>query len=253
MERYYWNSNSTNWWKYCKLLKNTTPINGSAPSSTNLAFIRIRDAVYSYDASQATNTLDGTFTITLTALVSGSIPSNGYNGDDDITVEYYIVEGVPLTEINKTHTNLRWITLDSYQIFIDKIRNITDNISFGGTRVTATTNTLFTSVLPQVTYQELSGTSVTAELRTTSGTSLSNSSFSDPSNSNIPPDRSYLKEPNFSTVNLNDNNYYETARLIASNANSIGLMQNQSSVGLKLKLSSNSTKLSPIIDVKELV
>ena len=89
-------------------------------------------------------------------------------------------------------------------------------------------------------------------MRTTSGTSLSNSSFSDPSNSNIPPDRSYLKEPNFSTVNLNDNNYYETARLIASNANSIGLMQNQSSVGLKLKLSSNSTKLSPIIDAERI-
>ena len=50
------------------------------------------------------------------------------------------------------------ITIDSYQIFIDKIRNTTDNISFGGTNVTATTNTLFTNVLPQVTYQELSGT-----------------------------------------------------------------------------------------------
>ena len=232
------------------LFKNTTLINGAAPSSTNLAFIRIRDAVYSYDASQANNTLNGTFTITLTGLVSGSIPSNGYNGDDDIIVEYYIVEGVPLTEINKTHTNLRWITLDSYQIFIDKVRNITDNISFGGSRVTATTNTLFTSVMPQVTYQEFSGTSITGELRTTSGTSLSTSSFSDPNNSNIPPDRSYLKEPNFSFVNLNENNYYETTKLIASNANSINLMQNQSSVGLKLKLSSNTTKLSPIIDAE---
>lgn len=232
------------------LFKNTTPINGSAPSSTNLAFIRIRDAVYSYDASQSNNTLDGTFTITLTALVSGSIPSNGYNGGDNIPVEYYIVNGVPLTEINKTHTNLRWITLDSYQIFIDKIRNTTSNISFGGAKVTATTNTLFTNVLPQITYQELSGTSVTAEMRTTSGTSLSNSSFSDPSNPNIPPERSYIKEPSFSPVNLNDNNYYDTTKLIASNANSIGLMQNQSSVGLKLKLSSNTTKLSPVIDAE---
>ena len=107
---WYYLFSTTNWWKYCRvsfLFKNTTPINGSAPSSTNLAFIRIRDAVYSYDASQSNNTLNGTFTITLTAFVSGSIPSNGYNGSDNIPVEYYIVNGVPLTEINKTHTNLR--------------------------------------------------------------------------------------------------------------------------------------------------
>jgi len=235
------------------LFKNSDNINGSVGSSTNLAYIRIKDSVYSYDPSQTTNTSNGAFTLTLTAKISGPTIDVEFNSEDNLIAEYYIVDGVPLTEINKTHTNLRWITLDSYQILISTTRNNpSSNISFGGSNVTATSNVMFTSVLPQVTYQELGGTSVTAELRTTSGTSISDSSFSNPGNSNVPTDKSYIKDSNFFPVNLNDNNYFESPKLVASSTNSENVMQNRSSVDLRLKLSSNTTKLSPIIDTQRI-
>lgn len=233
------------------LFKNNNVINGAVGSATNLAYIRILNAVYSYDPSQSTNT-DGTkFTLVLSEQISGPTGVT-YKSSDNLSVQYYITNGVPLTNINKTHSGLRWITPDSYQIFIPIQRNTTDNISFGGSDVTATSNTMFTNILPQVTYQELGGTSVTAQIRTTSGTSISDSAFSDPQNSNIPPDKSYIKESLYSSVNLNDNNYFENPRLVASSPNSTNLMQDQSSVDFTLTLSSNSTKLSPVIDAERI-
>jgi len=233
------------------LFKNSNNIDGAVGSAANPAYIRINDSVYSYDPSQTNNQSGGTFTITLIAQISGPTGIT-FESDDDITVEYYVYNGVPLTEINKTHRNLRWITLDSYQINIDVERNTTENLNFGGINVDVSTNTMFTNVLPSVTYQELPGTSVTAEMRTTSGTSISDSSFSDPSNSNIPPDRSYIKESNYSSVNMNDNNYYETPRLVASYPNAENLMQGQPSVDLRLTLSSTNPLLSPVIDAERI-
>ncbi len=231
------------------LFKNSNIINGAAGSASNPAYIRILDSVYTYDPTQTTGITNNTFTIVLTEQISGPTGLS-YNSSDNITVEYYIVNGVPLTNINKTHSNLRWITQDSYQIWIPITRTNTDNISFGGSKVTATSNIMFTNILPQVTYQELAGTSISAEIRTTSGTSISNSAFSDPQNSNIPSDKSYIKESEYSSVNLNDNNYYENPRLVASNPNTINLMQNQSSVDFNITLSSNTTKLSPVVDAE---
>ena len=232
------------------LFKNTNIIGGAVGGPSNLAYIKIINSVYSYDPSQSTNQSGGTFTIQLTEQISGPIVTNGYSVDDNIFVEYYIINGVPLTQINKTHSNLRYITLDSYQIFLDVERNSTDNLSIGGSNVTATANTMFTNVLPQVTYQELEGTSVTADFRTTSGTSIGTSSFSDPTKSNIPPIKSYIKDSEYRSVNLNDNNYYTNPKLVASVPNRQNLMQNQSSADLRITLSSTSTKLSPVVDLE---
>ena len=231
---------------------NSMVIDGVVGSATNPAYIRINDSVYSYNPAQPTNESGGTFIIDLLEQISGPTTVTSFEPDDNITVEFYIYDGVPLTKINTTHRNLRWITLDSYQIFLDVTRNSTDNFSFGGSDVVVTTNIMFTSVVPSITYQELPGTSVTAEMRTTSGTSISDSSFSNPNNSNIPLDRSYIKNTSYSSVNMNDNNYFENPKVIASYPNAVNLMQSQPSVDFRLTLSSTNKLLSPIIDAERI-
>ena len=233
----------------------STNIDGAGASASNPGYIKIGDAVYSYDPAGGVSVENnGTYTITTISRVEGSIPNGGFKTADKWIVENYVKDGVPLTYINKIHSNLKWITLDSYQIAIPITRTSTGplNFTFGGSRVYASKNVMYHNVLPLVNSIELPGTSVIASYKSTSGTSLEDGEFSDPTNSSTPSQPSYVRESRFYDVLLNENNEYSTPRLITSAVNEINQMQGNTSTNLYLELSSTKSNLTPIIDTQRI-
>ena len=225
-------------------------INGAVPSSSNPGYFKIGDAIYSYDPTTVGAATNDVYSITTISRVEGSIPSTGFKAADKWIPENYVKDGVPLTYINKTHSDLKWITMDSYQIAIPVTRTSTGplNFTFGGANVYASKNVMYTSVLPLVNSIELPGTSVVATYRGTDGTSLEDSVFSNPSSSSSPTQPSYVKDSAFYSVLLNENNEFNVPKLMASLTNETNQMQGTSSANLYLELSSTKSNLSPIID-----
>ena len=228
-------------------------INGSAASATNPGFFKIGNAVYTYDpASGVSVENNGVYEITTISRVEGSIPTTGFKSADKWIIENYVKDGVPLTYINRIHSDLKWITLDSYQIAIPIVRSSVGpiNFTFGGSNVLASKNVMYHSVLPLVNSIELPNTSVIASYRATNGTSLATSNFSNPSSSASPVQPSYVKDSAFRSVLLNENNVFFVPKLMASLVNETNQMQGTSSANLYLELSSTQSNLSPIIDTQ---
>lgn len=230
-----------------------TNINGATPSATNPGFIKIGDAIYSYDPVAGVGSeTNGVYTISVIDRVSGNIPSQGFKVGDKWIVENYVKDGVSLSFINKVHSNLKWITMDSYQIAISAVRasNPVTNFTFGGSKVYASKNVMYTNVLPLVNNVELPNTTILASYRSTSGTSLDTSSYSNPGSSSTPAQPSYVRESGFRDVLLNENNEFQTPRVITSEVNQENQMQGNTSSNLYLQLSSSKSNLTPIIDTQ---
>jgi len=225
---------------------------GAAPSASNPGYISIGGYVYSYDPSAVGSVLNNKFAITLIEkLTELNVPSGGFKTQDKWQAELYVKNGIPLTLINKVHQNLKFITLDSYQIdFNSYRRNIDDkNITFGGTDVTASTNFQYTSFMPTISFKELPGTTLVSSFKGTSGTSIGNGKYSLPT-----PDvgnfykQSYKKDSSYTSVSINENNYVASPKVIASLLNEQRQMSNANSFDFRVKLSSTVDNLSPIID-----
>ena len=175
----------------------------------------------------------------------------------------YELGGVSLRRINKRHllsdSDLaNSITFDSYNLKIDMsgatgstVRDGTGGFpalyfnsskSTGGKDIHATQNMPFEVITPMAQNLTIRGTSLTGEMRTTTGKSLSGTE--------IPwVDNGY--EP----VILNENNYMTTPRLIASEVNENNYITNQpgnKSFNLRLFLNSTNSMLSPMIDAQRL-
>jgi len=233
---------------------NISLINGNAPSSTNKSFIRIGDCVYTYQVANVSTLTNGTFTILTDELVSGTIPSDGYkNTQANWEVELYLIDGVPLTLINKTHTELEWITFDSYQINLSNIvRTSGENQTVGGDNVFASQNIIYSQVKPTITISELPETSITAELRGASGTSLDTSRFSDPASTETPGQASYVVDSEFRGITLNQNNEFNDPKIIASAVNEDKQMFGTPSCEIRLTLTSARDNLSPVVNLERL-
>ena len=225
---------------------------GAAPSAANPGYISIGGYVYSYDPTNVGNVISGTFTLDIIEKITeDDVPSNGFKSADEWEVELYVKNGIPLTLINKVHQNLKFITLDSYQLdFNSYRRNVDDeNVTFGGDEATASTNLQYTSFMPTIAFKELPGTSVVSTFKGTSGTSVGNGEYSLPT-----PDvqtwytSSYRKDPGFKQVRINENNYVNKPKVIASSINEERQMSNANSFDFRIKLSSTVDNLSPVID-----
>ena len=229
----------------------TNPIKGLLPSNSNPAFVKIGDCVYSYNPlTGVSNQLNNQYTISTIALVEGEAPSSGFKKDSGWQVEHYVVNGIPLTEINKVHNQLEYITLDSYQIDLSSLPRTlsTTNTTFGGNQVFASKNVAYHQMMPLIGYRELPGTAVDATFRSTSGSSIGTSNYSKPAAAAVPTERSYKRDSEFSPVALNEHNYYIVPKLIASAINEEKQMVGSKSGQLQFTLSSSKDNLSPVID-----
>ena len=148
--------------------------------------------------------------------------------------------GITSAQINGTYTSISNVTLDSYDITTAGTAAATGDI--GGTTVTATQNRLFDVACLNLSTMTVPGTTINYDIRTTSGKSIhgSESEFS------------LLSAANEISVIPGDNIYFTSPQLVASAINETNEMSGSKSLFLNLSLSTTSTKISPVLDVKRI-
>ena len=205
--------------------------------ASNVYFIKIDDEIISY-TSISTNTISSA-----TRAVDSTTAASHAEG---ATVELYMLHKIPFTQINKTHTAVANVEIDSYTVSSTATAVIDGTSSTrsrnGGTNATATENILYDVAKYQVGLLELPGTSVTAQKRPSTATSPSGS------------ETSFTKTSAANAINVpvNENIYYNVPYLVASDINQDNEMSSVKSLSLDLKLSSTSSNLSPIVDAQRL-
>jgi hypothetical protein len=174
----------------------------------------------------------------------------------DDKIYKYELNGISLHRINKIHNmgdspNLqKYKTMDRYYLSIDNAsdRNSGDTpITFftekhaGGSKIVATQNNQYNSILPQFnTLTPSEGTSINTQIRTVSGTSSGGSESS-------------FEDLGFEPVELNVMNDLSSTRLICSKENEdefLDSMYRNKSFTIGLTLQSDDRNLSPVIDTQ---
>ncbi len=143
---------------------------------------------------------------------------------------------IPLNEINKTHTSISDIEVDSY--CVDTGISANGSITAGGSSVTATRNIPFDIIHPIVSVMDFPDTRITSTLQSTTGTSLAGT------------ETSYTKTSEYygEYMMLNDDHILKNTGIIASKINEINNMNNVDSLNINISLSTVNENISPIID-----
>ena len=224
---------------------------GVSVSGSNPGYIKIGNEIIKYES------IGSGFLGTITRGIDSTIPID-YNIN---TLMYkYELNGVSLRRINKTHDiDDLDIGLDGYYLQIDRTANgenrsidgfigvnaanapqlqFTSESTLGGSKVLASENILYSSVVP--TYDIItpgSSTSVSAVIRSVSGTSASGS------------ETSFL-DNGFEPIQLNSLNTLKSMRLVCSKENETEYLSNlprNKSFTTGITLSTTDSNLSPII------
>lgn len=206
-------------------------VNGIPISSSNPGFIKIDDEILAYQSIS-----DDGRTITIKSGGRGiqGTPTGEHDVEDDVLC--YNFDGVPLTDINKTHTEIANPAIDYYEIKINGVAF--DGIKGGGENVFSTQNVQFDALTPQVQYISVPGTSIEATLNTISASSISS-----------PTQTSFVNTGDYLNVIINETNYFDNPRMIASKINELTKLGGAPSLNLKMTLSSQLDNLSPQIDL----
>ena len=137
--------------------------------------------------------------------------------------------GIPVTEILKTHIDITDVDLDSY--CITTTTNATSTGYVGGEYITANQNYNYDVIQPSMQIQNFSDTKANFYLKTTSGKSVDGS------------ETPYTVDSDFIPALINENNYFYYPRVVASSDN-----LNVKSLIVNAEISSDNNALSPIID-----
>lgn len=218
--------------------------------TTNPGYLLIGDEIIEY-------------TSTSTGSIGGDIlrGSNAIDYPTGTLVYKYELNGVSLQRINKVHnlfdvTLSDPITFDSYSIKLDMSQSGTDRTgsgdlralymnqtkSSGGNLVKASQNIPFEIITPQVHNLTLSGTTINAEIRTVTSSSISGDE--------VP----YI-DNGYESITLNKINYLNTPRLIASRVNELAYLSSvpqSKSINLRLFLETIDSRLTPVIDTQRI-
>jgi hypothetical protein len=243
-------------------------------SSDNPGYVKINNEIIRYTAvNQPTSSLSGISRgVDLVDIISpntaNSISLNSHPVGSQVFK--YEFNGVSLRRINKTHyfgevdTSKYPIELDSYYIKLDLTKSGKDRkfgtprlyfkeTKTGGTYqsniITTGANTLggpkatqnipYSIIRPNVQFMTPETTSIDAQIRTVTGTSIDGTESS-------------FNRTSFIPVSLNSNNFLSTPRLIASTVNAEKNLQGSfgnTSFTMEMKLSTTDSKVSPIIDL----
>ena len=147
------------------------------------------------------------------------------------------INGIPAAELNGS-----WfvsnIDLDSYTITTGTTATRTGY--FGGSTVRATGQVQYDAVLPIAQVQNFSETLTTYALKTTSGKSVDGS------------ETPYVQDISFGDCLANENNYFYTPRLVASEINESVFTGGNKSITFAVNLSSTNDSLSPVLDTQRM-
>jgi len=204
-----------------------------AYDSSSQWWIKINDEIMKY------TTISGAAVSSITRAQDSTTAAAHTSGTK---VEFYMLHKVPFTEINKTHTSIVNINIDSYTISLTSSPTIsggTDTATNGGSVVKVTENASFDTGMPIVSVMEVPSTSITATIQpmTSTSPSGSQSSFTTTSSGDA------------ISINLNDNKDYDIPYMIASTINESNENGGNKSLILNCILSSDNTDVSPVIDI----
>lgn len=208
-----------------------TRINGSGIGTSNPGYIKIEDEIISYSAISG-----GGKTITVYERGVGGTTAVAHA--DESIVECYNLDGIPLTEINKTHAGITSPTLDSYDITTSSIATL--GIISGGNTAIASQNIPYEILVPQLQYFALPKTSVNARVNTVSGTSINDGQ--------TVLQNSFVNNGLFDDILLSEDNYFTTQRLICSKTNEDAELNGAKSFRMDVSLISESSNVSPVLD-----
>ena len=222
---------------------------GVGVGTTNVGRLLIGEEIIQY-TNVSGNTIGGN-------IVRGSEPRTYPVGTP---VFKYENSGVNLQRINATHnlnnvTQLDPFTFDSYKVKIDMSATtgtdrstdighpklyIGETKSTGGRDIRATQNMPFEIITPQVQNLTVPGTNITAQVRTTTSKSFSGNE--------IP----YI-DAGFEDITINQQNYFDTPRMIASKVNEDSKLTNivgGKSMQMSLALNTTDSRISPVVDAQ---
>ena len=178
-------------------------------------------------------TISGSTISGLTRGVEGSDTAHT-SGD---AVELYQINGIPLTEVNKTHNSIANIGIDSYTVSTSTTAS--DSGTGGGVSVFASENASADVFQPFVPVIEFPDTKLSTKIRTTSGTSASGSQ------------NSFNKQTLSQAINIptDDEYYFSNPQIVASPINETLELQGNKSLNLIYTMTSSIDNLSPVLDL----
>ena len=215
-------------------------INGAAISNTNPGYLKIGTEIIQYSAISS----DGK-TVTVATSGRGSSGTADQTHASGSVVECYNLDGIPLIDINKTHTSLECPWMDTYMLQMTGVA--TNGIRGGGNQVFASQNTQFETLTPTVSTMNLPETTITARINTTSATSVSDGGGEGASS---PRDQaSFVNDGSYQPITLNDLNIFDNPRMVCSEVNELAKLDGQKSLKMLIDLSTTKSTLSPVVDL----
>ena len=221
--------------------------------TTSRGFVKVNNEVIFYDSITAGGGGAGTLGIGTRGIDSSLVRSHPNNSE----IFPYELNGVSLTKINTQHNMSSNALLnssqdiDKYYLEIDRqdrasgdtILSFTSDNQVGGSGAVGTRNIQYNTIEPRVNViTPGEGTSISAQIRTTSGTSAGG----------IEP--SFIDQ-GFESVELNVDNALSTPRIVASEINEttrLTTLPKNRSFTLGITLNSNDSNLSPVIDTNNM-
>ena len=237
---------------------------GLQVSATNPGYIKINNEVIRYTSINSNGTGLSGITRGVFDSIAGSHTINNF-------VEKYELNGVCLARFNKTHNfadvNVSVGTsraLDSFYVKIDTTGTVDGSITIlpdrsgsgslpklffnetkaaGGTNVKSSKNLQFELIHPNVQIFTPAETTIDANVRTITATSIG-------AYQNETPEPSF-EDMGFESVVLNENNYFDSPRMVASKVNEdqfVNGLPGSRSLTLELNLNSKHKDISPVVD-----
>ena len=220
--------------------------------TTNPGYLLIGDEIITYTSVSA-GEINGS-----PSIVRGTNPTSHPIGSP---VFKYELNGVSLRRINKTH-NLNDVTVaepftfDSYNIKLNMSsdginRSVGTNFpilyanqtkSSGGYNIRATQNMPFEIITPIIHNVTVQGTSLSAEVRTITGSSMSGNEIA-------------FVDVGFEPITINAPNYLNSTRIIASKVNEDNRLANlpgKKSMNIKIELGTVDSRVSPVLDTQRI-
>ena len=145
--------------------------------------------------------------------------------------------GITGNQINGTYTTISNVTLDSYDVTTSGTATSTGDA--GGSGITATQNRLFDTAVISLQTMEVPGTNIVTDIRTTGGRSIHGA------------ETEFSLQGTSARVAIvpNDNIYFTSPRLVASQINETNEMSGSKSLFVRSVMTTTNTKLTPVIDL----
>ena len=218
-----------------------TLINGAAVSTSNPGYIILRDPDVGQKHFEIVqyNGISGDGKIL--TLPSGSRGQSGTAAlvhNANTIVECYNLDGIPLVEINKLHTQIGSPTLDTYKIAVTSVSS--NGIRNGGSDVTATQNVQFEQFYPQIQMTVYPETEVNPRINVVSATSLLDG--------NNTSEASFINDGVYIDCISNEDNYLGFPKMVCSQVNEDAKLSGSKSLAFQLLLSTQNANVSPIVD-----